>query len=218
MDSLRFFGLALLATLLLFACETEKEAAPVDNSADTLSQISKDPMVQCLEVADQICGAGVWFAIIGEQINNLPIDDLQAIEVADSALSEAGYVYIKRTIYLEGGEVVVEGTFLEEENATEEELNVSKVNRIFFRNPSFHTLNDLKVGQTVRTVMEKYEGEELEVSVIADYETVVVQLPGEGNMYLHFSDPANEWSSAAGEDLSIEKLPASWQIRQIVVM
>ncbi|MEM6346140.1 MAG: hypothetical protein AAF927_19785 [Bacteroidota bacterium] len=218
MQSLRFLGLALLATLLLFACKTEPPSSQVEAQADTLSQMAKDPMVQCLEVADQICGAGVWFAILGEQINNLPIDDLQPLAVADSALTESGYVYIKRTIYLDGGEVVVEGTFLEEEKATEAELNISKVNRIFFRNPSFHTLNDLKVGQTVRSVMEKYKAEELEVSVIPDYETVVVQLPEAGNMFLHFSDPANEWSSTAGENLSIEKLPASWQIRQIVVM
>ncbi|MEL7535369.1 MAG: hypothetical protein AAFN10_29025, partial [Bacteroidota bacterium] len=218
MRSLKYCCLALLATTLALACESEKEPSQAKVEADTLNQIEQDPMVQCLEVADQICGAGVWFAILGEQINNLPLDDLEALEVADSALSESGYVYIKRTIYLDGGEVVVEGTFLEEEKATEEELNVSKVHRIFFRNPSFRTLSDLKVGETVRAVMDKYQGQQLEVSVIPDYETVVVQLPDEGNMFLHFSDPANEWSSSAGENLSIESLPASWQIREIVVM
>lgn len=215
-----FFSLALLATLVLIACGGEKEPEEVSQSAqtDTIADPSLDPMVQCLEVADQICGAGVWFAILGEQINNLPIDDLEAREVADSALSDGGYVYIKRTIYLDQGEVVVEGTFLEEGKATDEDLNNSKVHRIFFRNPNFHTLNGLEVGNTVLQLRETYAGEELPVSVIPDYETVVVQLPGVGNMFAHFTDPGNEWSSQAGESLSIDMLPTSWQIREIVVM
>ncbi|MFK7924680.1 MAG: hypothetical protein AB8H47_22170 [Bacteroidia bacterium] len=218
MTLLRVFCLALLATTLAFACQSEKTETPAKVVSDTINAVSKDPMVQCLEVADQICGVGVWFAILGEQINNLPLDDLQPLEVTDSALSESGYVYIKRTIYLDGGEVVVEGTFLEEEKATEEELNLSRVHRIFFRNPSFKIPNGLKVGETVRTVMQKYEGQDLLVSSIPDYETVVIQLPNVSNMFLHFSDPANEWSSSAGENPTVEMLPASWQIREIVVM
>lgn len=218
MTSIRVFCFALLATSLAFACQSEKTETPPEVVSDTISDIAKDPMVQCLEVADQICGAGVWFAILGEQINNLPIDDLKPLSVEDSALSESGYVYIKRTIYLDGGEVIVEGTFLEEEKATEEDLNLSKVHRIFFRNPSFRIPNGLKVGETVRKVMQKYDGQDLVISTIPDYETVVIQLPDAANMFLHFSDPANEWSSSAGENLKIEMLPASWQIREIVVM
>lgn len=214
------FSLALLATLIIIACGPEKEPDEVSRSVetDTIAEPSLDPMVQCLEVADQICGAGVWFAILGEQINNLPIDDLEPREVADSALSDGGYVYIKRTIYLDQGEVVVEGTFLEEGNATDEDLNNSKVHRIFFRNPTFHTPTGLEVGNTVLQLREAYAGEELPVSVIPDYETVVVQLPGAGNMFVHFTDAENEWSSQAGESLSIDMLPTSWQTREIVVM
>ncbi|MEL6589336.1 MAG: hypothetical protein AAFQ68_04620, partial [Bacteroidota bacterium] len=63
-----FFFLALLATLVLIACGGEKEPDEVSQSAetDTIAEPALDPMVQCLEVADQICGAGVWFAILGE--------------------------------------------------------------------------------------------------------------------------------------------------------
>lgn len=218
MTLLKVFCSALLATTLAFACQSEKTETPAQVVADTISDISNDPMVQCLEVADQICGVGVWFAILGEQINNLPLDDLEPLAVTDSVLSESGYVYIKRTIYLDGGEVVVEGTFLEEEKATEEELNLSRVHRIFFRNPSFKVSNGLNVGETVRTVMQKYAGQDLVVSSIPDYETVIIQLPEAVNMFLHFSDPANAWSTSAGENLKIEMLPASWQIREIVVM
>ncbi|MEL7339322.1 MAG: hypothetical protein AAGM67_02465 [Bacteroidota bacterium] len=214
------FFLALLATLGLIACGGEKQSEEDSLIAqtDTIVEPSLDPMVQCLEVADQICGAGVWFAILGEQINNLPIDDLQAREVADSALADGGYVYIKRTIYLDQGEVVVEGTFLEEANATDQDLNTSKVHRIFFRNPNFHTPEGLEVGNTVLQLRDTYAGEELAVSVIPDYETVVVQLPGVGNMFAHFTDPGNAWSTQVGESLSIDMLPPSWQVREIVVM
>jgi hypothetical protein len=213
----------VIASGILLACQeqgtqtanTETEKTPTTESAISPEQ---QAILDCLSEPEQICQIGLWFAMLQDPIADLPLEDLGPKEIADSVITEEGYSVVRRTVYLEGGEIMIEGEYQAEEVATDESLNASLVNRIYVRTREYHTEDDIRVGDPLQKLIDTYGLEQLEAGAIADYQTLVVPKPGDGHLVYHFSDPGNEISAAAGEELTVDKIPASLAIREIVVL
>ncbi len=221
MNKTRF--LTLLCCGVLWACN-EPATAPVEQQPENLtpgsSAISAEQqaLLDCLAEPEQICQMGLWFAMLQDPINDLPLEDLGPKEIADSVISEQGYAVVRRTIYLEEGSIMVEGEYIPEDQATEELLNATKVNRIYVRSRQYFTQDSLRVGDTMKKLLETYGLDQLEAGSIPDYETIVIPRPNDGHIVYHFRDPDNLIGSTSEGHIEVGSLPGSWQIREIVIL
>lgn len=213
------FLLFILAAGLL-ACTEEnqsaKQTSPEPIAPNAISE-EQQALLDCLSEPSQICQIGLWFAMLEDPISDLPLEDILPKEIADSVISEGEYAVVRRTVYLEEGEVVVEGEYIEEAQATEENLNASKVNRIYIRSSEYHTQDSVRIGDSVQKLIDLYGAEGFEVGAIPAYQTISVSRVDDPHLFYHFTDKGNEIGTSAGEQLSIADLPKDWRMREIVV-
>jgi len=208
---------------VLTSCNNENDAEKTQDQTSSpgegaeLKQETYEETLACLQDPFHICESGIQSASLQDYLADVMIEPLNVAQLGDSLDEGNGYVWLVRTLHMDKGKVYIEGNFIDERKADEEEINSSRVNRIRIESPQFYTQEGLTVGKTLGDLLEVYSDSAFYLVSQPDYGVLDLS---RFNSHIHF---LVELDSARMEALESEasplsKVPSSQAIRSIVIM
>lgn len=213
-------SLCILAAGLIVACDEsgqnkgdqEEEYLPDSVNTDGMATVSPEYLIESV---------GLSFADLGQMLEEMDTIVPGMGILQDTLSTESGYKYATRTLHVEDGTVVVEGEYVREEDASQERIAQSFVNRIRIQSPSFQTKYGVATGMTIEALNEKFPGELFLINPIPAYQAI--DITGAFDTHIHYliHDPGNAIGLKAMEEnveLTLDDLPKDKKLFAIVLM
>ncbi|MEZ4776056.1 MAG: hypothetical protein R3D00_22965 [Bacteroidia bacterium] len=173
--------------------------------------------IECFSNPDFICESGLAFVRLGDYVADVKLSSLSDDDIQDSVQNGNGFEWLVRTLHLEDGKIIVEGEFIDQRYSNDSLLAVSKVNRIRVESQKYRTPEEIHVGTSLSDFLEKFEAASVQVFPLTEFESINIQVGSQKYIYL-VKDAGNRMSTAAGNEFSIDDIPAESRISAIVVM
>ncbi|MEM9986987.1 MAG: hypothetical protein AAF804_17990 [Bacteroidota bacterium] len=172
-----------------------------------------DPGKRPLETT--ISPVGLRFVRLQDSLASIQPQGSNLIGMRDTLEHANGYIWLSRILDLQDGQIILDGDFIDDRQATQALIDGSQVNRIRIESPSFETQEGLKVGSTFAELMKAFRDSTLYIDPLPDYQMLQVQVPNMGMFYL-FEEP--KLLENGQLEISPGDLPSDLPIRAIVVM
>ncbi len=172
-----------------------------------------DPGKRPLETT--ISPVGLRFVRLQDSLASIQPQGSNLVSMRDTLEHANGYIWLSRILDLQDGQIILDGDFIDDRQATQALIDASQVNRIRIESPSFETQEGLKVGSTFADLIKAFHDSTLYIDPLPDFQMLQVQIPNMGMYYL-FEEPKQLDSGQL--DISPDHVPSDLPIKAIVVM
>ncbi len=208
-----FTGLLALA----LACTTpssEKQTSEVP-PADTLAKNDQSAH-SCPAAPHGICNQGLRFAHLGDTLVDLEVP-IEGSLVQDTLYHASGYYWRAFTVAFAEGEVIIEGDFIDERSATDQQVLASQVNRVRVEAPFFRTEAGIRVGSSFNDLLRAFPEEDFFFDPIPEFQVLQVQV-GARNIFYLLREETPELATGDAGIITPDMIPQDARISAIVVM
>lgn len=215
------FLFPLFCLLFVAACtsDPQEQQAGSDESNSAIGIPLTPEDKACLASSEAICELGLSFALLGQSMEELKLPNPETFDVSDEVLEAGGYYWNSKTLQTPAGTIVLEGDFIDERAAGQEDLpENNRIFRIRIESTEFSTPNGIQVGSNLGDLKNIIGEADLQAQYLPDFQSIDISVPNSRIRYLIRDENGQYDELTTPEVISIEEVPDGIPVYALVLI